>query len=141
MECAFSTLRAISSSLCVNIATNCAYLSAPSICAFASALTMRVVPSTSSSSGSVTPGCARSSGWLSASSSRKGCSSDVAEGGLAATTAASSGTGADDDPGVALLPEGTWMMPLVLLSALSANVRSLAPNSRCLSHACCAWRK
>ena len=140
MECAFSTLRAISSSLCVNIDTNCAYLSAPSICAFASALTMRVVPSTSSSSGSVTPGCARSSGWLSASSSRKGCSSDVAEGGLAATTAAS-GTGADDDPGVALLPEGTWMMPLVLLSALSANVRSLAPNSRCLSHACCAWRK
>lgn len=139
MECAFSTLRAISSSLCVNIATNCAYLSAPSICAFASLLTMRVVPSTSSSSGSVTPGCARSSGWLSASSSRKGCSSDVAEGGLAATAAAS-GMGADDDPGLAS-PEGTWMMPLVLLPALSANVRSLAPNSRCLSHACCAWRK
>ena len=141
MECAFSTLRAISSSLCMNIATKFAYRSAPSICALASLLTMRVVPRTSSSKGSVTPGWFRSSGWTESSSSRKGCSRAVADGGLAATAAASGGTGRGDCDGVAPLPEGTWMMPLVFRSAFSDSVRSLAPNSRCLSHACCAWWK
>ena len=108
----------------MNIATNCAYLSAPSICAFASLLTMRVVPSTSSSSGSVTPlrqvqpvavGVLLEEGLPRATSRKAG----------SATTAASSGR--ERTMTRVALPEGTWMMPLVLLGPLR-NVRSLAPN-------------